>query len=189
MNRVRSDAGFTLVELLLAIAILGIVIVPLTGGIIVGLRTMDQTSHRYAASNDAQVLSRYLPPDVQSANTGNTSSLSACTGTSNRKLQLTVNAQATTGTRIIMYWLRGPSGDRFELVRSVWENGAACTSGPATRTTVMARDIASASNVTATPLSGTPPAPPGFKVSVTEAPAQNESTGYTFAVTGRKRTT
>jgi prepilin-type N-terminal cleavage/methylation domain-containing protein len=184
MSRARSEAGFTLVELLAAVAILGVVILPLTGGIILGLRTMDQTSHRYAGSNDAQVLTRYLPPDVQSANTGAVSSLPACAGTSNRKLLLTSNAQGTTGSRTTMYWLRGPIAGRFELVRSVWANGAACTSGPAARTTVMARDIANASHVVSTQLSGTPL---GFKISVTEAPAQNESTGYTFAVTGRKR--
>ena len=185
MSRARSEAGFTLVELLAAVAILGVVILPLTGGIIIGLRTMDQTSHRYAASNDAQVLTRYLPPDVQSANTGGVSSLPTCTGTSNRKLRLTINPQGTAGTRTIMYWVRSVPGGRFELVRSAWENGAACTSGQAARTTVMARDIASASHVVATQLSGTPL---GFKISVTEAPAQNEATGYTFAVTGRQRT-
>lgn len=186
MRRMRDDTGFTLVELLAAVAILGVVVLPLTGGIILGLRTMNSTTSRYSASNDAQVLSRYLPPDVQSANTGNTSSLSACTGTSNRKVQLTVNTDGT-GTRTIMYWLRGSTAARYELVRSVWDNGANCTMAQPTRTTVMARNIANpTSDVTATPLSGTPM---GFRIRVAEAPAQNETTGYTFTVSARKRTT
>jgi prepilin-type N-terminal cleavage/methylation domain-containing protein len=185
MKRPRSDAGFTLVELLLAIAILGVVIGPLAGGIIVGLRTMDQTSNRYSASNDAQVLARYLPPDVLSANTGIVNGMSTCTGTGNRKLQLTSNTNGT-GSRTIMYWVRGPVGGRYELVRSEWANGVGCTSAQPMRTTVMARNIASPSNVAATQLMGTPL---GFKIAVTEAPAQNEPTGYTFTVTGRKRTT
>ena len=65
--RRADERGFTLVELMMAIALTGVVIAPLAAGIVVGLRTGDEAYNRVAGSNAAQLLSVWLPPDLQSA--------------------------------------------------------------------------------------------------------------------------
>jgi len=60
----RRDAGFTLVELLIAMVILGVIIVPLGNAIIGFIRNTDATSDRLALSHDAQISAAYLARDV-----------------------------------------------------------------------------------------------------------------------------
>lgn len=62
----QDERGFTLVELLVAIVILGIIAVPL-GNVIIGyLRNTDATTARLSESHDAQVSAAYFSADVAS---------------------------------------------------------------------------------------------------------------------------
>lgn len=62
----RDDRGFTLVEVLLTIVILGIVAVPL-GNVMIGyLRNTDATTARLVESHDAQISAAYFHADVAS---------------------------------------------------------------------------------------------------------------------------
>ena len=65
-TRAGSESGFTLVEMITAITILGIVIVPLAMAIALGYRTTFGVEQKLGQSGDAQVLSAYFPEDVQS---------------------------------------------------------------------------------------------------------------------------
>lgn len=60
------DAGFTLVELLITISILGVITLPLGNLIIDYFRNSTQATQRFAASNDAQVANVYWQQDVGS---------------------------------------------------------------------------------------------------------------------------
>lgn len=71
------DGGTTLVELLLVLAVLGIVVSAMTAATVVGLRTTDATSERLTESRGAQLVAAWLPGDVQSARTV-TSGAAAC---------------------------------------------------------------------------------------------------------------
>lgn len=180
-RRFRGEHGFTLVELMLATVIMGIIVVPLTAGIIVGLRTTEQTRVRLKGSNDAQLLSVWFPPDVQS--TGNqsgdvaTTSNSECSGVSNvLRLQWRETQGSTTTTYRVAYATRTATSGGYELVRY------ACTNSGSASTHVVARNLASASAVTIS-TSGT-----RISMTVTGAAAQND-TGYTFTVSGNRRTT
>jgi prepilin-type N-terminal cleavage/methylation domain-containing protein len=64
---IRSEAGFTLPEMLMAVAVLGIIIVPLTNAMVVGLRTSGRTASVLVTSADRQMLTNYFPPDALSA--------------------------------------------------------------------------------------------------------------------------
>jgi prepilin-type N-terminal cleavage/methylation domain-containing protein len=70
--RLRTDErGFTLVELLIGIAITGLLTAAIGSALFVSLRTTEITNQRMAESHDVQIASAYLANDVQSASSVN----------------------------------------------------------------------------------------------------------------------
>lgn len=180
---VRSEGGFTLVELLLVIVMLGIIIAPLTAGLMVGLRTTDETANRLAGSNDAQLLSLWLPPDIQS--TGNVAgdvvfsptSNTECSGISNRlRLRWRETQGSTTNTFVTAYAIVSNGDGRWFLRRYLCVNGGAATFN------VVARNLAS-STATSVSTSGTK-----LTMTVTAAGSPTDPSNYTFTVSGNRRT-
>lgn len=70
MKRLRrqDDAGFTLIELIMAIVIMGIITVPLGNFVLSYLDNYNQTESRLAGSHDIQIAAAYFSDDV--ANVG-----------------------------------------------------------------------------------------------------------------------
>jgi hypothetical protein len=66
----RSEGGFTLVEVLLATVISGLIIGGITTALIVSFRNYPRSASRLAQSNNPLLLSSWLVPDVQSAGWG-----------------------------------------------------------------------------------------------------------------------
>lgn len=66
--RREDEGGFTFVELLVVIVVLGIVMSAITSALITVIRTAGGTADRMSQSHDAQLLSTWLVPDLQSAN-------------------------------------------------------------------------------------------------------------------------
>lgn len=60
----RAEGGFTLVELMVAIAILGVITVPLAGVVLSALRNQQATADRLALSHDAQISAAYFAADI-----------------------------------------------------------------------------------------------------------------------------
>lgn len=170
-------------ELLITIAILGVVIAPLAGALIISLRTTDETSNRLASSNDAQLLSIWLPGDVQSAGNQSGDVVAAptanteCSGVSNLLRLRWRETQSSTTTYVAAYAIRpGPDGT-WRLVRY------ACTNSGSAITHVVARNLASASAGSVS-VSGTK-----ISVTLTTKGTPTDPTGYTFTVSGNRRTT
>ncbi|MDT5023867.1 MAG: hypothetical protein QOE61_293 [Micromonosporaceae bacterium] len=67
----RDDRGVTLIELLVAIVILGIIIVPLGNALIGFSRNTDDTTRRLSESHDEQIMAAYFAQDVQSVGVRN----------------------------------------------------------------------------------------------------------------------
>lgn len=61
------DDGFTLIEVMVATIIAGIIFGVLAQGVIIGFRTTDDTNKRIAGSNDTSLISNWFVPDVESA--------------------------------------------------------------------------------------------------------------------------
>jgi prepilin-type N-terminal cleavage/methylation domain-containing protein len=65
--RPGGEQAFTLIELIIAIAITGIIVTAIAGALIVSFQTTNVTQQRLAESHDVQITSAYLANDVQSA--------------------------------------------------------------------------------------------------------------------------
>jgi prepilin-type N-terminal cleavage/methylation domain-containing protein len=176
-----GEAGFTLVELLVAIVILGIIAVPLGASAFLGLRTADETSNRFASSNDAQLLSIWLPPDVQSAGNQSgdvvTSGNTECSGVTNVLRLRWRETQGTTNTYVAAYAVSlNANTGVYELKRYFCVNSGAST------THVVARNLASATAATATV------ATTKVSVTVTSKGTATSPSGYVYSVSGYRRT-
>lgn len=167
----RSEAGVTLVELLTVIAILGIIVVPLTNATIVGLRTSDKTAKVLVASADRQMLTNYLAPDALSA-TSSDPAATACVGPAGSRVLLLTWSEATqlAPVRVITsyasdYRLVTIAG-RQRLVRDY------CVAGGAAQEVTVAHDAAAASPTVA-----------AGKVAITVT----DSLGAQYTVSGTRR--
>lgn len=76
----RDERGFTLVELLVATSILGVVMGAISAAIIVGLKTTDDTITRLSESHDTQISTAYFSGDAQSAEKVELGVTDPCTG-------------------------------------------------------------------------------------------------------------
>ncbi len=73
MTRRRDDRGFTLIEVLLAVVITGIITVPLANVVVSYFRNTDETTARLSESHDVQIASTYWGEDVAGVGVRNTS--------------------------------------------------------------------------------------------------------------------
>jgi prepilin-type N-terminal cleavage/methylation domain-containing protein len=67
LQRDNAEDGFTLIELVISMAVLAIIIVPVTGSMLFGLLETNGMRDRIADSSGAQIISSYFPSDIQSA--------------------------------------------------------------------------------------------------------------------------
>lgn len=66
-ERLRDERGMTLVEMMIALSVLGIIVGPIMTSFLLGLLETTSTRERLADSSGAQVVSAYLLADVQSS--------------------------------------------------------------------------------------------------------------------------
>ena len=131
----RED-GFTLVEMLVCIVVLGIIFTVLTGALMIGLRSTSNASVKFDESNAAQLTALYLTCDVQGAETITLNdATSSCGGAAKLKLA------SSNADRVVAYAVTGTS--TLSLVRRL------CSPANATSVvTTLVPVVASANNVT-----------------------------------------
>lgn len=142
---VRSEAGFTLPEVLMAIAVLGIIIVPLTNAMVVGLRSSGRTTDVLVASADRQMLANYLPPDALSASVVKTDAASpGCAAPAGSRVLLLGWSEYTGTVPVTSYasdYRLVPGGTGTRLVRD------RCVAGGVAEEVVVAHDAVAAAPV------------------------------------------
>jgi prepilin-type N-terminal cleavage/methylation domain-containing protein len=118
----RGADGFTLVELLIAIVILGIITVPLSNVVIGFFRSADATTARLIESHDVQIATAYWAQDVASIGTRSTTSPFA------------LNQSVETGVAYNAgLYQCGAAGTPSAIVRLAWDY----SSGPGTTATLV----------------------------------------------------
>lgn len=80
MSGDRRQDGLTLVELLVAIAILAVIAAPLSMGLITGLRFLGRTDEKFNDSRSSLISAAYFASDVAGANTIVKTDPTACGG-------------------------------------------------------------------------------------------------------------
>ena len=189
INDAADDQGFTLVELLVAIVITGIIAASLGSALIVGLKTTGLTSTRLDESHDTQQLTTYLPADLQSVQEGGVDTSSAsgsgCAPAGNESdytswrnvLKLTwtqsLPAPAHTFTAAYRVGQRVAVPQDWRLIRYACQDGAAATA------VLMSYKLKDPS---ITPPTVDVSQPPNVTVGLTEA------SGYGYKVSGTRRT-
>lgn len=99
-----SEEGFTLVEVLITVTILGIIGSAVTASMIIGLRTTDATINRLVDSQDAQLAAAFFGTDVQEADEVNTETCVNPTETGvERILDLVTRRAPAQGSAVVSY--------------------------------------------------------------------------------------
>lgn len=173
--RSRSDDGFTLVELLLATSITGLLATVIAAAFFVGVQTTDTANERLAGSQGAQIATSFFPADVSSA-TAITVGATPCAGPDPRVATVTAQDPVVTGspvTRTVEYTCVTDGAAR-NLVR-IERNASAVETGRV----VVVFGVTSA-QLTCLPACGTVRS---ARLTATEAG------GFAFSVSGLRRAT
>lgn len=114
-NRARDERGVTLIELVLAVALLSIIAVPLSSAFIVGFRVTAQANAELNDGNASELVSLYFPKDVQNTNPANPVAQNAtdCSGATGTTIfhqsdgtDVSYVVESSNGTRLVR---RGPT--------------------------------------------------------------------------------
>lgn len=155
MLRRARDAGFTLVEVMVTVAIMGVIVIGLTGVVISYLRTTTDTRSRMTESLDLQFVTAYWQRDVSSIGvrsedyddaedvhsypTKQSVGLERCAGAGEPVVTLAWSEYSSTVSEKepdlvkVTYAVRDNGGGRKDLVR--------IRCGPAPSTTVVATNL------------------------------------------------
>jgi prepilin-type N-terminal cleavage/methylation domain-containing protein len=189
-RRPSRDAGFTLIELIVSIAILGVVMVAVTGVMFNALTVNKETTQRFDATRSEQFAASYFADDVQGAKASGgivTSGTAQC-GTSPLLIEFRGDtydpAAVMTGRKtVVTYVIESTTidGVAARRMRRLSCEAAAAAGTPLTPTSDIAVSAALADVTPAAPvLSGSP-----TQVSIT----LTRLDGTQFTLVGKRRTT
>jgi prepilin-type N-terminal cleavage/methylation domain-containing protein len=162
-----ADAGFTLVEVLVSIAILGIIMVVLCTAVMMGLRSTKDASVKFDQSNAAEFTALHFTADVQGAELVSVDDVAAsCGGAAELKLTSPI------ANRTVAYAV---TGSPLQLVRR-----ECSPSGATPSVTILASPISAASDVVAANTGGQ------VTLSVNQ-PSSSLGAGFNFTVAATSR--
>jgi prepilin-type N-terminal cleavage/methylation domain-containing protein len=167
-----DQRGFTLPELLIAVTVLGIIMVPLTASIVVGLRTTGDAQQRLVESRGEQLTAAYFPTDVASADTIVPNDANPCGGAGPAVVVSFDWADDHSPTNEVSYVVPAGSSDMYRK---------ACQGGVVHSTNLLASGLSGKPIVTCTPNADCSGTPSGATISVTG------QSGTSYTVTGTRR--
>lgn len=121
-----AESGVTLVELLVAVAVLGIISYALTESLMLGLRTSDGTAANISSSIASRTVSSYLSDDVHSSTSVHAGWVD-CPSTDPGGVVLALGWTDQGVSERVLYALEPPNGANQSLVR--WSCTGTAASG------------------------------------------------------------
>jgi prepilin-type N-terminal cleavage/methylation domain-containing protein len=170
-RRTHKDHGFTLPELLVAVTVLGIIILPLAASMIVGFRTTGDAQQRLVEARGEQLTANYFPSDVASADSIVPSDSSPCGGSGPTVVVSFDWADDVSPTNEVSYVVPTGSTDMYRKT---------CRGGVLKTTNLLASGIASTPTVTCSPNADCTAA---TSATITVA----GQSGWQYSVTGTRR--
>jgi prepilin-type N-terminal cleavage/methylation domain-containing protein len=185
----RQDHGFTLVELLVVLSIIGVLALALTEALVSGWKTTSATATILSSSHDAQMVSSFWTSDVQGAavlDSVGTDTRCLLTGdTLVARFTGTTTDASSVVTTFVAAYVQRVSGTETQLIR---RSCAAIGSGALASTgdVVVVHGLG---NPAVTPAAQTPALScvPGCTAPRSVTLSVVEQSGYTFALTARRR--
>jgi prepilin-type N-terminal cleavage/methylation domain-containing protein len=157
LRRKHAESGFSLIELLVVLAVLPIIVAALSIAIIAILNLQGSTTNSLADSADAQTVSAYYEQDVQSASNITTSASATPCGPGTQILGLEWNLNPQTGQyQSVVSYVEVGTAPNLSLVRQFCAAGPSATptsrsyvshdlpSGPIVPTITPSSDVAGA---------------------------------------------
>lgn len=169
----RDERGFTLVELLVAVAILGMVMSPIAASFVVGLRTSSAASQRMTDSRAAQITAAYFARDMQGATAVVSGDPKGCGVAAGNTAVVTLESDDNTDPPAVASYQVVPLDGTKVLVRT------RCDGTRATNTAVLAHGIGATPTLKCTP---------GCGLGVWSATLHvAQQSGYSYDVRGSRR--
>lgn len=192
LSRRAGDEGFTLVELLVAITVLGLVLGAITGISFVAVRTSASANVRLSESNDLLRATTYFADDVRGAQSVSVATAPHCGPDATAVVEFagqdfSDDSTLTITTTVVSYVLRtvtGPAGTTTQLHR------LACTSPTATPAYPLApvTDVPVVLLLSATAPTVTCPGSPCASFLQVDLTLAEASGNLLYTLSGRRRT-
>jgi prepilin-type N-terminal cleavage/methylation domain-containing protein len=197
----RKDDGYTLVELLVAIVIIGVIVAPIANAVIGYLHNTDTTAARLNESHDQQIAAAYWQQDVSSIGVRSSTYDQA---SHNFPLQQSVNnafpcSPAPAGPLVTLSWNQYDSSGSATLNSvAYYRDGTAtqllrvhCTGSTVDSTATLAHDLDPAVTPTVqcdgAACTSTVPAAMSLELAVKDPSGKGQP--YTVKLTGQRRQT
>lgn len=200
MNRPHHDDGMTLIELLVSVGVMMLIVGPIVLALQFGLASAVAGSQRTTDSAGAQLLTSYLPTDVQSANflwtpdsptSFSTPYIHRC-GDNDTRLEVQSRNATTGSVQAVTYDLRPTSTPASDtaLSRRTWSADSSPCTLIDSSTLLAAVDAGDAPSATCVPASCAAAHTVVFEVDAFSSSVHNTSLydTYSFEVTGSRRT-
>lgn len=195
----RGDGGFTLVELVMTVTILGIIILPLGNFVLEYFQNYPQTENRVADSHDMQIAAAYVSNDVASAGV-HSSYTSAATSQSVWATSFPASyCGAGAGTTVLLLswntWTVAPSGGGTfgpaSSVAYVSESGVLhriyCASGTTISSDAVLVHGLQSANVTCSSTCGGTPPPATVSMTLSISTGSGDTAATSVVLTGQRR--
>ena len=193
LTKASRSEGFTLVEVLISMVILGVILTPLVSSFILGIATTSASNANTVNSSDAQNVSAFFSSDVASAETASLATGCGTSGAGSTEVLLLDLGTGATPRYVSYVATSDPTSAAAQGYSQLYTlSRVTCDSSKtALKSVFVALTMFSAAKATCAPVECTSAdsKPSTIQLDVTEWGAKPTDDKYSFQVTGARRVT